>query len=234
MYRLLFFSALMLVSGCSTSSDNGDNRTLTFDFSEGTEQWTGGFADYPVGEEDNYNLYLNWARLPAPLDSDKQAMQISGENRSDDLFMFIKRKIEGLEPSASYSLEMEIQLASDSPEDAVGIGGGPGTSVFLKAGAVAVEPLPVITEQAGFEGGYYRMNLDRGNQAQGGDDMPVIGDVAHNNENFEYTLIDRSLNNFTFQTSENGDAWIIIGTDSGFEGKTTLYYSEIIVWLKEV
>lgn len=34
--------------------------------------------------------------------------------------------------------------------------------------------------------------------------------------------------------SENGDAWIIIGTDSGFEGKTTLYYSEIIVRLKEV
>ncbi len=234
MYRLLWLAFLILVPGCGTSSNSDEPFTFMYNFSNSTEQWSGGFADYPVGEEDFFNLNFNRSPLPEPLDSDVHALQITGDNRSDDLFMFIKRKIDGLKPSANYSLSLEIELASDSPEDAVGIGGGPGTSVFLKAGAVAKEPVPVVTEQTGFEQGYYRMNIDRGNQSQGGDDMPVIGNVAHNKDDFEYTLIERSLENFTVQTNERGELWLIIGTDSGFEGTTTLYYSEVRAELTEL
>ena len=78
------------------------------------------------------------------------------------------------------------------------------------------------------------MNIDRGNQSQGGEDMPVIGDIAHGNSGFEYTLIKRSLNNFTVQAGEDGEIWLIIGTDSGFEGTTTLYYSKIKADLTEI
>jgi hypothetical protein len=234
MYRLLFLLCLISFVSCSTSSDNDDSLSYIFDFSESTEDWTAGFADYPVGEEDFYNLRVNWLSLPAPLDTTRRAFQISGDNRSDDLFMFIKRNIDGLTPGANYLLNIDIELASDSPEDALGIGGGPGTSVFLKAGAAAEEPVPIITEQAGFEDGYYRMNIDRGNQSQGGDDMPVVGDVAHNNENFEYALINRTLNNFRVQANGSGEIWLVIGTDSGFEGTTTLYYTAIKAELTEI
>jgi hypothetical protein len=229
MNRLLFFLIMITIAGCSTSSGQEESISRTFDFSDSTEEWIGGFADYPVGEEDFYNLRVNWLPLPEPLDTDRRAFKISGDNRSDDLFMFIKRRISGLQPDAAYSLNMEITLASNSPEDAVGIGGGPGTSVFLKAGAVSNEPVPVITDEASFEDGYYRMNIDRGNQSQGGVDMPVVGNIAHSNDDFEYSLINRSLNNFTVQSSDRGEIWLIIGTDSGFEGTTTLYYSEIRV-----
>lgn len=231
-FLLIFFT--FLFTGCSTASENDDPLIYTFTFSNDTEQWTGGFADYPVGEEDFFNLEFGRSSLPSPLDESRHALRIAGDNRSDDLFMFIKRKIDGLSPSANYSLRLEIELASDSPQDAVGIGGGPGTSVFLKAGAVTEEPVPVIIEEAGFEDGYYRMNIDRGNQSQGGDDMPVIGDIAHSNETFEYTLIQRSLENFTLQTNELGELWLVIGTDSGFEGRTTLYYSEIRAELTQI
>jgi len=231
MRSLLPLLFLILFSGCGTSSDSDDSLTFTFDFDKSTEDWTAGFADYPVGEEDFFNLNVNWLPLPAPLDTNRRAFLISGDNRSDDLFMFIKRKMDGLTPLANYSLRIDIKLASDSPEDAVGIGGGPGTSVFLKAGATGVEPVPIVTDEPGFEGGFYRMNIDRGNQAEGGKDMPVIGNVAHNKDTFEYALIERSLENFTVQANERGEAWLIIGTDSGFEGTTTLYYSEIVVQL---
>lgn len=231
-FLLIFFT--FLFTGCSTASENDDPLIYTFTFSNDTEQWTGGFADYPVGEEDFFNLEFGRSSLPSPLDKSRHALRIAGDNRSDDLFMFIKRKIDGLSPSANYSLRLEIELASDSPQDAVGIGGGPGTSVFLKAGAVTEEPVAVIIEEAGFEDGYYRMNIDRGNQSQGGDDMPVIGDIAHSNETFEYTLIQRSLENFTLQTNELGELWLVIGTDSGFEGRTTLYYSEIRAELTQI
>jgi hypothetical protein len=234
MHRILIYSLLASIFGCTTSSDNSDTITFAFDFADSTEQWTGGFADYPVGEEDFFNLDFNRSSLPVPLDTNLQALRISGDNRSDDLFMFIKRKVDGLTPLANYSLNLEIQLASDSPEDAFGIGGGPGTSVFLKAGATGIEPVPILTEEPGFEDGYFRMNIDRGNQSLGGDDMPVIGNIAHSNEEFEYTLIERNLNNFTVQASEKGELWLIIGTDSGFEGTTTLYYSEIRAELTEL
>ena len=234
MVRFLLLTFLMLIYGCGTSSDNDDTITFMFNFSNSTEQWIGGFADYPVGEEDFYNLNVNWLPLPEPLEPNRRAFRISGDNRSDDLFMFMKRKIDGLKPSTTYILSMNIELATSSPEDAVGIGGGPGTSVFLKAGAVSEEPAPVITEQAGFEDGYYRMNIDRGNQSQGGEDMPLIGNVAHDNDDFEYTLINRSLENFQIQSSDQGELWLIIGTDSGFEGTTTLYYSEVRAELTEL
>ena len=234
MKRIFLLFIVFLITGCGTSSDSDGTSTFTFNFADGTVNWTAGFADYPVGNENFYNLNFTRSPLPLPLDENRFGLRLSGDNRSDDLFMFIKRKIDGLKPSANYSLSLDIELASDSPEDAIGIGGGPGTSVFLKAGATDVEPVPIITEEAGFENGYYRMNIDHGNQSQGGDDMPVIGDVAHSNDDFEYTLIKRSLNNFTVQAGENGEIWLIIGTDSGFEGTTTLYYSKIKVDLTEI
>src|SRR6056297_2810954 len=234
MYRFIWFTFLILVSGCGTSSDSEEPITFIFNFSNGTEQWSGGFADYPVGEEDFFNLDFTRSPLPSPLDPNMYGLKISGDNGSDDLFMFIKRNIDGLKPATTYFLSLDIELASSSPEDAVGIGGGPGTSVFLKAGAVSEEPAPVITEQAGFEDGYYRMNIDRGNQSQGGEDMPLIGNVAHENDDFEYTLINRSLENFQIQSSDQGELWLIIGTDSGFEGTTTLYCSEVRAELTEL
>jgi hypothetical protein len=33
------------------------------------------------------------------------------------------------------------------------------------------------------------------------------------------------------KTNESGELWLLIGTDSGFEGKTTLYFSSIRISL---
>jgi hypothetical protein len=54
-------------------------------------------------------------------------------------------------------------------------------------------------------------------------------------EDFIYTLIERD--NFqqpvTVRSDANGNLWIVVGTDSGFEGTSTLYYNEIEVRLRE-
>ena len=60
---------------------------------------------------------------------------------------------------------MSIDLATNVPAGLVGIGGSPGESVFVKAGASTVEPL---AEEDGSR--YLRMNIDKGNQANGGED----------------------------------------------------------------
>ncbi|MHA6248504.1 hypothetical protein ACXYMU_11245 [Pontibacter sp. CAU 1760] len=80
-------------------------------------------------------------------------------------------------------------------------------------------------------GGSIRMNIDKGNQSQGGKDMVNLGTVGIAGEDLQYTLIQRDNQQSPVEitTDNNGSLWVIIGTDSGFEGTTRLYYNTIEV-----
>ena len=54
-----------------------------------------------------------------------------------------------------------------------GVGGAPGESVWIKAGATAIEPLAIR------DSSYLRMNIDIGNQSGGGAHAVVLGDIAN-------------------------------------------------------
>lgn len=198
-------------------------QTFTFDFAQDNQGWSGDFADYPVGDSVFYELEFIRTTLPAPLDTDKFALKISGNNHSDDLFMFIKRKITGLLPNTTYQLLIDVEFASNAPTNAFGVGGPPGEGVRMKAGAMLIEPLKVN------DGGFYLMNIDKGNQSVGGVDMDTIGHVGVSDTTTVFALINRNnaTHPFTITTDSNGECWVCIGTDSGFEATTTLYYNII-------
>lgn len=215
---------LVGVSACQNlDGEKPQAIRLSFTFADSTHGWQAGFADYPVGEGDFYELDFVRTTLPLPLDTTRYALRIAGNNHSDDLFMFLKRKVAGLLPSQTYRLTIDLTLASDAPQGSVGIGGSPANSVYLKAGATPEEPKAVPQD------GQWQLNVDKGQQSQGGADLMVLGDIATEEDDFGYALIQRGNRGqpFTFTTDEAGSAWIIVGTDSGFEGKTTLYYSQI-------
>lgn len=227
----LFFSWWML-AGCQREKeeDPGPAQTITYTFEESTEGWTGGFTDYPVGwEEERLEFIFEHAALPAEVNQDGKALKISGRNLSDDLFLFVKKEISGLEPNHTYLLSVQVELASQYPEQSVGIGGSPGASVYVKAGGSSLEPRSVAN------GDNYRLNLDKGNQSQGGEDLVVIGTVGIPGSEFTYRLIGRDnlQQPVRVKSDAAGRLWVIIGTDSGFEGTTTLYYNTIAVTLQE-
>src|SRR5688572_29041821 len=136
--RVIVFFCLILLTGCSLSDENQGISvfSVSFDFNQSDEGWRGDFSDLPSNEDDSgfYELKYAFTDLPANLGVRKGIM-LSGNNHSDDLFMFIKKKITGLSPNTSYTLVFEVELASNAPKGSVGIGGSPGESVFLKAGA---------------------------------------------------------------------------------------------------
>lgn len=218
---------------CSCKDDTDDEpvtRSFTYDFEEGTEGWTAGFSDYPAEwEEDRFEFSFEHTDLPQEVNENSQALMLSGRNISDDLFMFIKKNITGLKPDQPYLLHVEVELASQYPEESVGIGGSPGGSVYLKAGGTAIEPQPVM------EDGEIRMNIDKGNQSQGGADMQVLGTVGIPGEEFSYQFIQRDnlQNPLELRSDASGNLWVIVGTDSGFEGTTTLFYNSITLRLEE-
>lgn len=205
-----------------------------YEFEEGVEGWEGDFVDLPVEGQDIYDLEVAHAPLPDEIGSNSGSIKVQGNNRSDDLFMFLKTQISGLSPSTTYQIVFEIELASQYPSDAPGAGGSPGSSVYIKAGATAEEPLPVVEENAGVD--YYRMNIDKGDQANEGADMINLGTVGIDSDEYRYELITRDNHDrpFSATTDDEGNLWLIVGTDSGFEGLTILYYNQIKVRLEQV
>jgi hypothetical protein len=202
---------------------NTNAQTYSYDFITGYDGWIGDFADYPPADSILYDLEYTRTTLPAPLNTNKYALKIAGTNRSDDLFMFIKRKITGLIPNTTYQLKIQVNFASKAPTNAVGVGGAPGEGITMKAGATIIEPNKIII------GSDYRMNIDKGNQSVPGVDMGTIGHIGVSDTTTQFTLINRNntTNLFTIRTDANGEVWVCIGTDSGFESRTTLYYNQI-------
>lgn len=230
MRQLFIFTTLLLAFGACKQDSHIKKEPMEFyfDFKEGTQGWTGGFADYPAGEEMAYELEFKHSPLPEPLDQDEGALMLTGRNMSDDLFMFAKRKVTGLKANGTYSVIFSVEFASSIPDGMVGVGGSPGESVYIKAGATALQP---ATEKDDMN--YYHMNIVKGNQSQGGSDMVVLGDFSNDTDREFYTL--KTLTNekpFTVSADENGEVWILVGTDSGFESTTTIYYNKISVEMK--
>lgn len=191
------------------------------DFSLGADDWVAGFADFLASDIDEYDLSGGIEQVPIP--GSGTGFMLQGLNRSDDLFMFIKKQIGGLEPNRLYKIEYTIDLASNAPTGAVGVGGPPGESVFLKAGGSFEEPIGSVDEQ-----GWIRLNVDKGNQANGGANLSVAGDIANGGEETIYRNITRSVLHSTSVISDfEGKIWLIVGTDSGFEGLTRIYIQNI-------
>ena len=175
---LLILPLLSLLSACG--SDNEDikidpnTKMLQIDFNESITGWKAGFADYPAGEELFYELDFGHANLPAALDTNRKGFRVTGNNHSDDLFMFITKKVEGLEPNTRYDFRFKVTFGTNAQNNCIGIGGSPGNSVWIKVGATKDEP-KAVNDGTGF----LLLNWDKGNQAASGSDAIIAGNFAN-------------------------------------------------------
>ena len=226
-----FVAMAVLLSQPWAFAQDGTPVEFTFDFESDAQGWTVGFADLPV-DHDQSIYELDHGHGPLPDGLEGSGIYVQGHNRSDDLFMFLKRQVDGLRPNTAYAVSVSINLATNVPVGTFGIGGAPGESVFVKAGASTAEPVALEGRNR-----YLRMNIDKGNQANGGESMAVLGNVAHPQVlEREYRI--KTLENaglpLQVTADGNGRAWLIVGTDSGFEGLTRLYYARISYKLNPV
>lgn len=227
------FALMLSLAGCD-DSDNGNNfvleKVITSDFQLNSDDWTGGLSEYSTAT-DTSSIEFRSGRttLPTPLDTKTYGFMLQSHNRSDDMFMFLKKKIGGLKANFAYNVTFEIDLATSYSSGGLGTGGSPGSSVFLKAGASAVEPTTKLV------GDFYTFNLDKGIQSEGGKDLINIGNVDNGLETDTYAIVKRDnlTKPVTVTADASGAIWVCIGTDSGFEGLTKLYYDKIKVSITE-
>ena len=225
----VFVGVGAFIGACDTTEPT-DDLTFTFDFDGGAHGFVAGFADYPPAFEEDFDLTSGHGALPAPLAS-RSGLFISGINRSDDLFMFFKGPIDGLQPGR-YEATVSLEIATDVPAGCVGVGGPPGEGVTVKGGATEVEPLPVLDNRS-----WLRMNIDVGSQDYGGTQAVAHGDIANSRsceesprwelKSFEGRAIPEPVS-----VSPDGRAWLLFGTDSGFESRTGIYFTRATVSFK--
>ena len=187
----------------------------------GTDGWEAGFSDYSPVHADIVELFAQ--QNPA------DGFVLSSHNRSDDLFMFLTKKLttaDRVRPSQRYEVSFHIKLASQVGIGCSGIGGSPGESVYLKVGAWHAKPEVALVDD------HYRLTVDHGNQSQNGEAASVAGDITNNSENCSeaapFLPIERTHRHPNIvQSNATGEIWLLVGTDSAFEGKTTLHYHQI-------
>jgi hypothetical protein len=200
-------------------------RTFVFDLDQGYMGWEPGFADYAVGDEADVMPDHGHEALPDGLGG--SGVYLEGRNTPDDLFMYLKRRLSGLVADTDYWVTLEVTLASKYPEGSFGVGGSPGDSVYMKVGASGFEP---DRYEDGL--GDWRMTVDKGQQLVGGRHAHTTGTIAKPEDGTEdYVLLSRDNPDRAIlaRTDPEGDLWAFLGTDSGFEGLTRVYYTRVVV-----
>lgn len=215
----------MLLEPSAVMAQDAGTAKFTYTFRSDAEGWTAGFADLPVDHDQQF-FELDSVHRPLPDGLHQNSgMFMQGHNRSAGLFMYLKRHVDGLQPNTAYDVSVSLDLATNVQAGLVGIGSAPGEGVSVKAGASTVEPNASEGDDR-----HLRMNIDKGNQTQGGEDMVVIGDIAHSEvtgSEHRIKTLDNAGQPLSVETDGNGRVWLIVGTDSGFEGLTAIYYARI-------
>ena len=197
-------------------------QSFHYDFEDGYQEWTGDFADYPVGDSAHWNL--NHFHQPMPdIVPPQNGIRMVGDNFSDDLFFFVKRKIEGLAPHTTFQIIFSIDVVTNMPPNAIG-----GSDLMLKAGATIIEPKKVVVDEGGVQ--YYRMNINKDDQSQPGADMDTLGHVHHDvPDDFTYHVVNyqNGMNPFEVLSDSNGELWVIIGAEGRFEGAAEFLVADI-------
>jgi len=203
--------------------------TITIDFSKGIDGWTAGVADYKDDNEPT-ETGAGWSKLPPPVGG--TGYYLISHNNSDDLFTFTKRQFSGLVPNAKYTVTFEMTYATNAATGCFGVGGARGENVYMVAGAATDEP-KVVKQSSDNR---YRLNFDHGDQAVSGKQGKVLGTQGIEGLDCGGTEFAKATRKseeaIAFTADKDGKFWIVLGTDSAFEGTNDIYLLGAVASIK--
>tara|TARA_R110002124_G_scaffold271631_1_gene440548 strand:- start:17 stop:724 length:708 start_codon:yes stop_codon:yes gene_type:complete len=201
--------------------------TVDSEFQTGIDNWTPGLAGYTAQTDSaTVDWQVSYSRLRPPLDTTRYGLKMQSTNDDTDLFMFVTKKVAGLEPLTNYYIQFDIALSTNVFKDSLDLLGKPGQSVFLKVGAFPNEPAYVLVN------GVATLNVDKGVVSKSGSDLISLGEVNNQEIRKIFTLVHyNNPDTYTVRTNSNGELWLYLGTDSGYPGKTTYYIDRAVIKL---
>lgn len=224
---------LLSAGGCFSIPTEGQNDLFVeYRFTTEEPEWSTDFVDFPASQEADVAFIGEYRALPPGLGISGLAAYLSGNNISDDLFMFWKRPLTGLRPNGLYDVTIAVDFVTNHGRDCQV---GNAVSVWIKAGLVPGEPRRVLDG-----GNYYRLNVDKGQQANGSGNVLVMGDIRNGQPGCSATA-PFAVNRHTsarhalrVRASEDGGFWVLFGTESGFESPHEIYFTRVRFDLRPV
>ncbi len=243
---IVVVASLFVTAKAAQAQTTPGTVSKSFDFRNGALGWQAGFADYPPESDKGgfYQLKSEIRSLPPELNVNGTGLFIQGNDHSDDLFMFLKRRLDsadGIVAGQTYQITFTIVFASNASGQCIGPG-SPGQSVHLGAGGSPAEPLALLTTTPAYQNNFphARMNVDKEQLNPGGIAMSVVGNIDNGlpcnlGQPSSYVSLQRTHQHTSVvNANARGELWLLIGTDSGCECLTALYYQRIDVTLVPV
>lgn len=205
---------------------------LSYDFNRGQQGWTSGFADWAGTQLED--PVAQHGALPSNVGGN--GWTLGATNRSDDLVAYLTRKVgarDGIIGDASYVLDYEVFVASNSRSNAPGVGGAEGESVVFKFGASGDAPST--------SGELHRLNIDVGDQFTSGPAASNGGNIANGRDASQYPdendkvyvkMSRKHTHTFPVKSNADGSMHLFVGTESGYEGRTVMLYRRVDVTLR--
>lgn len=228
MFVTLALLAALALAGCG-GGDDAEPRRIDINFGTAGSGWALGTSDYSVDTAPD-EVALGLIDLPAPYRG--QALRASGVNRSDDLWLYVKKRYDGLLPGRVYDARVSLTILAQVPQGCVGVGGAPGESVFVKGGVAGIEPASVRV------GDEFLMNIDKGNQSTSGSVGVVLGDLT--NSGTDCRTVPGEAKTMAgpapirVRADGDGAVWVFFGIDSGFESGSAITLMSASVDLEPV
>jgi hypothetical protein len=238
---------IVLLASCSNSEEDAiidvppekQNINFNYVFSDSEQDFQISATDYLVGDEEYMELDLAHTQLPNPYQEQKGFL-FTWANNTADIKGFVKRKITGLRAGGSFEITFSVDVLSNISEECGGIGGAPGESIQVKGALLPDEPIRIIEpiSRTVSESDIYRISIDDGQS--GGADVALLGhiglktDCQLDNAPWQFKKLTNSTEQYYATADSLGTAWIYISIDSGFEGKSTFYLTEVKVNVVEL
>ncbi len=195
-------------------------------------------AEVPTNynEEGSYDLVNSVGEYPLTAtsifsDPGRNAYWLTVYNRRGEAFNYIYKKLDGLSANTNYKGMLTVTGMTPYAADTMDIANSSIESVFIKAGIISTEPVPTIDED-----NYYRITtFDKGSQSDSGADLAVAGTLVDNQiaiDGTDYFEVIYFVN-LDFTTDADGNAYIVVGYDSGFKGLNIFGITEIAYFLDQ-
>jgi hypothetical protein len=229
---LISVGILLFFSGCNDNDEDQPEVLVSNTvFEEDAEGWEAQYAEYESGQEDSLEFsYTHDTFMVSQAIGEVSAMVQTGRASNSDLFMFIKKKITGFEPNASYSVIYYIEMFAQLEETFSGDLTSTNNGSFLKVSVYQDEPDTVLVEDMQNPGKMVvRTSFDKGDDRVTGPNMALMGKLTYTDVGqAPILLIGTSEADEILGTSDDqGNMWMMIGVDTNQPIFHSVYYSYI-------
>jgi hypothetical protein len=227
----IIFGVMLGIGLLSCNNDIISNSLINeSSFTESQSGWQINVADYDtVIGKDSLKLTSQIAAFPSPLPISGKALLVRSNNYGPSLFTFLTKKITGLQPEQTYSVQLEADLITRFPRnDSAVFVVSPETALFLKSAVTNQAP------EVKVNGSKIVLNLDKGALGLPGKDFKMLSENTFPTDTVYSMKQFKTANDFfTVTPDEQGNIWICIGTETAFKGQTVVYYERIKINIKE-